>query len=633
MRSSSKIAEPSKNVIDKISSSLISAVAEANQGNSRLRCTSLADPNRYDGVQLAEQIRALQLARTVIKRSLDQHIADARRHRNALQPVNKLPAEVLSVIFHQSLTTVSVHNHFTSLFVIARVSARWKFVVDSTPSLWSFISSTYPASQVERALQMSARTPISVACSFIGDALTSTSKYGSRDFLQKMQSTGRQWDELSLHLPSIGHLRKVLEAPAPYVRKLDIEVAYPSSDSVNIFGGRRGVLEDVKLTTARIEWDSEALTGLRRLQLDYREGDEAGPTLTEILWLLQRSPRLRSFSWSGRSLQDSPDSVMVDTITLPYLSSLSLRGITVPGASKVLASIHAPSCHHLTLHCKSEVGDTPLLSQLQRFVPVLRESLNYAPISMCLGPSSFHYHHVSTNPNTSINFDFKFEGTKPYLLLDWFSQHLYDSNHNSPPVNIRFDPRFDFTRDDSIFPALLRLRTAASLTIADRVVGPCRLLEWLSRPDGSRGVGSYWPFPLLRELVIGQSNLLVQDILDFVCRRYVEYLPIFSREGPPRLLTLRLVGRGWQGRSARHALEEIMLGADFKVQRSSWVHVPCQVNEDPLDVGDIESASDTDGSSESSSEDSETGSEMVFSDTSESESSELGSSEDETGEE
>ncbi|KAG8925369.1 hypothetical protein FRC00_004043 [Tulasnella sp. 408] len=618
MRSSSKIAEPSENVIDEISSGLISAVAEANQGNARLRCTNLANPNPYDGVQLAEQIRAFRLAQALIKRSLDRHIADARRRQNALQPVNKLPAEVLSVIFHQFLTTVSIHNHFTSLFVIARVSARWKSVIDSTPSLWSFVSSTYPAVQVDRALQMSARTPISVACSFIGDVLTSTSKRGSRDFLRKMQSTGRQWAELTLHLPSIGHLRKVLEAPAPHVRKLDIEVAYPSSVSVDIFGGKRGVLEDVKLTTAWIIWDSEALTGLQILQLDYREAVEMGPTLREAFWLLQRSPRLRSFSCSGCFLQGSPNSMTVDTITLPHLSRLSLKGTSVLGASKVLASIHAPSCHHLVLHCRSEVGDTPLLSQLQRFVPSLKKSFKYAPISMCLGPSSFHYHHVPTDPDAPNNFDFKFEETKPYLLLDWFSRHLNGFNHPLPPINIRFDPRFDFTRDDSIFPALLRLKTTASVTIADRVVGPCRLLEWLSRRHGPPDSYLDRPFPQLKELEIGQSNLLVQDILDFVRSRYVEDSHGFPCARPPRLYALRLVGRGWQDESAEEDLKEIMIGAGFSVKRSSWVHVPCQINRDPLD----ESASNSDGSDESSFEDSETASEMVFSGTSESEDSE-----------
>ncbi|KAG9048521.1 hypothetical protein FS837_012711 [Tulasnella sp. UAMH 9824] len=574
MQSPSKITGPSEKVIDDISNTLVMAVAEANRGNLGLRCTSLGDPDLSDPIQLAEHIRAFQLAQIVIKRGLDRRIASAKRHWNALQSVNKLPVEVLSTVFHQLLATVSTFDHFTSLFNIAKVSVRWKSIIDATPSLWSFVSSTFPRAQVDRALKKSARSPVSVACRFPGYLLTATSKEGSRNFLTKMQSTGRPWDELTLHLPSIGHLRTVLEAPASHLRKLEIKVQHASSKPVDIFGGTRRVLEDLSLTGAWIKCDPNALTGLRRLQLDYNKGF-AGPTLTQIFWLLQQSPILHFFAWSGRVIHHSM-SLPTGTITLSHLTGLSLKGVPGSDVSVILGLIHAPSCRHFTLHCNSDSKDgySRLLVPLQRFLPSLKNSLQQvATISVCLGLSSFHYHCIPPSCDSSYQLDFKFEGEPPYSLLEWFAQHLHDINLKTPPINIRFDPRFDFTRDTTL-PALFRLRNVVSLKLADRVVGPCRLLQGLSRPTRSQGGSEFWPFPELADMKIAPSNLLIRNVLDFFRSRYIEQLGQGCPRRPPMLKTLHLVGYEWDGFREEQELKPILRGTKYSLERSVWVDEP-----------------------------------------------------------
>lgn len=560
--------------------------------------TSLGDPDLSDPVQLAEHIRAFQLAQIVIKRGLDRRIAGAKRHWNALQSVNKLPVEVLSAVFHQLLAMVSTFDHFTSLFNIAKVSVRWRSIIDSTPSLWSFVSSTFPKAQADRALKKSAPLPVSVACRFPGYLLTATSKQGSRNFLQKMQSTSRPWDELTLHLPSIGHLRTVLEAPASHLRKLGIKVRHPSSKPVDIFGGTRGVLEDLSLTSAEIKWDSSALTRLRRLQLDYQDKWYAGPTLTQIIWLLQQSPILHFFAWSGRVRHHST-SLPTGKITLSHLAGLSLKGVQASDVSVILGLIHAPSCRHFTLHCNSDSKDSysRLMVPLQRFLPSLRNSLQQAAtISVCLGLSSFHYHCIPPSCDSSTQLDFKFEGEQPYSLLEWFAQHLHDITLKTPPINIRFDPRFDFTRDTTL-PSLFRLRNVVSIKLADRVVGPCRLLQGLSRPLGSQGGSEFWPCPELADIEMAPSNLLIRDVLDFVRSRYVEDLGQGCPRRPPVLKTLRLVGYEWgdgfQGdRDLKDILRELR-GTKYSLERSAYVHEPCEISEEPSD----DEASDSEGSS------------------------------------
>ncbi|KAG8913064.1 hypothetical protein FRC00_003138 [Tulasnella sp. 408] len=578
-------------------------------------------------MQLAEQIRALQLAQVVIKRGLDRRIADARRRQNALRPVNQLPAEVLSTIFHQLLSNVPVFDHFKFLFIVAGVSTRWKSVIDSTPSLWSFVSSNNPTVHVDRALQKSGRTAISVACRYPGDFLTATSKQGSRDFLQRMQSTGRQWDGLALHLPTISHLREFLETPLPHLRKLDINVAYPSSNPVDLFGGERGFLENVRIRRAYLEWDSEAFSRLHELQLDYREAIGISPSLTQILRLLHQSPGLRCFSWSGLIDDDMADTRVTRTTTLSRLTRLSLKDVSEFSAFKILESIRAPSCGHFTVHCEALDGDTDLLSQLQYFLPSLKSSLQRAAtISICLGPSNFHYHCVPQTPDCSSKLDFKFERTDPSSVLEWFAEQLHEFGLMTSPIKIPFDPRFDFTRNDNILPALFRLRNVVSLTVADRIVGPCRLLKWLSRPIRSQGNSASWPFPNLWEMELGQSNLLIQDVFTFFHTRYSLDRSRDLRGRPVWLQRLRLIGREWQDKSAEQALKRILLGTEYSLKISCWLHAPCKVNEDSLGIGDEESRLYSHESDESSIVDSETTSETDDSGTSE-------DSEDETGEE
>ncbi|KAG8914535.1 hypothetical protein FRC01_004022 [Tulasnella sp. 417] len=585
MENSPKLTKPPESIIDSISNILLMAVAEANQGDLRLKwlvlnegtgwsttlnnfyssSKSLGDPDLSDSTQVSEQIKALELAQVVIKQSLDRRIAGAGRQRNTLQPVNKLPPEVLSAIFHQVLAMVSIFDHFTSLFNLAKVSARWRSVIDSTPSLWSYVSSTYPNAGVERALKKSASLPVSVAYRSREPELTATTKRGSRDLLRTIKSSGRSWDELILHLPTVGHLKRFLERPSPHLRKLDIEAYGVSDTTVNIFGGKQGGLEDVRLIRPTIEWKSEALTGLRRLELGCSMGGFSSLTLTEIVWLLERNPGLQYFSWSGGYRID--EFVPPDTISLPHLTELSLNELKEP---ILLNLIHAPSCRRFTLRFNSyqEGGHLSLLSPLQRLLPCFRNSLQQSTaLSICLSEFSFHYHCVPLSPDSGM-LDFKFDNKQLYPMLEWVSQELHGININTPPIHIHFKPRFDFTRDMTL-PALFRLRNVVNVKLAESLVEPVWLLRGLSKPNGAQG--EFWPFPELAELEMTLSSLRVQDVLDFIRSRYVDELPQGAPKRPPMLKTLRLIGYKLIEPEAEQELERILPPKVYSLEDPVWI--------------------------------------------------------------
>ncbi|KAG8987217.1 hypothetical protein FRB90_003541, partial [Tulasnella sp. 427] len=220
----------------------------------------------------------------------------------------------------------------------------------------------------------------------------------------------------------------------------------------------------------------------------------------------------------------------------------------------------------------------------------MKRSIQHAAsISICLGPTSFHYHTIPTHPESQRRLDFKLEGTqRPYAPLDWFSKHFHGSCVESPPIALRFDREFNFTQDETLMNSLSRLmnslsrlmnslstlmnslsrlQTVTSVKVADRTGSPCRLLSWLSKQPTQR-------FPTLVEMEIGQSNLSVENIRDFAQRRYG------GKEKPTELRNLVVIGNDWTDFSVTKQVSNALPTTICSFQRTSWKHIPCRVNEE-----------------------------------------------------
>ncbi|KAG8987215.1 hypothetical protein FRB90_003539 [Tulasnella sp. 427] len=214
---------------------------------------------------------------------------------------------------------------------------------------------------------------------------------------------------------------------------------------------------------------------------------------------------------------------------------------------------------------------------MERFLPSLRQSLQHAAsISICLAPSSFHYHSIPTYPESPSRLDFELASFLPaqrsHIALDWLSEHLHGSGITTPPIDLHFEFGFDFTRDDRILTYFSRLESVTSLKVADRVVGPCRLLEWLSeQPTPS----CTWGFPNLINLEIGPSNLLLWDIMKMGRKRYG------TEEGPTKLKSFVVVGNEWPDVELMpEAIHRAFPGVECSHERASWKHMVCKINVD-----------------------------------------------------
>ncbi|KAG8951485.1 hypothetical protein FRC04_006017 [Tulasnella sp. 424] len=95
-------------------------------------------------------------------RSLDPH--------NSTFPISELPSELLSLVLHYSLPEFDAlesvweygecQPYITRLFSLRHVSTLWRDLIDSTPSLWTLVSSTWSPEAIKMVLCRSGSCPL-----------------------------------------------------------------------------------------------------------------------------------------------------------------------------------------------------------------------------------------------------------------------------------------------------------------------------------------------------------------------------------------------------------------------------------------------------------------------------------------
>ncbi|KAJ4468288.1 hypothetical protein J3R30DRAFT_3715222 [Lentinula aciculospora] len=246
--------------------------------------------NKYSAVELDSMEQKLQISLSLI-----------RGVRNLLQPVNKLPPELLTLIFHQTqqhlpdflpLPEPSPSSwHWLTLLQVCR---QWRGLIASSPQLWSELDSgTLP----ERFLRRSSTVPLKVYLSLKLHDL-------SEDILESIASQSRRFRELHLDADSwqssittsstIFHQFKF---PAPTLASLTLLT--DGRDIVNgtlphMFSGEMPRLKKLCLKHLT-SWPSGYFQGLTHVCL-YDQNESTRPTMDEFLDFLVNSPFLEELA-------------------------------------------------------------------------------------------------------------------------------------------------------------------------------------------------------------------------------------------------------------------------------------------------------------------------------------------------
>ncbi|KAG9048332.1 hypothetical protein FS837_000266 [Tulasnella sp. UAMH 9824] len=277
------------------------------------------------------------------------HPSPLSRDEHDLSYIHALPPEVLQEIFYEEtsrFTSYQIVNYYRSLFSIRSVCKYWKEVVDTTPRLWTGITSSLNQNILAMALQKSSTHPLYVEHAGYPDGNDAKLKL----FLAP---SAERWDRLGYRWTYDSNPRhEVLSLPLRSLRYLKINGTYGASHN---FPLDAPVLDSLAIHSFSLDWTS--LSGLRFLRIV----ETPGPSTAELLSILKASPQLQYLMLrETRPVYPNPD-FLPSVVYLPQLKDLSMISLPILPLSYILDQIEAPGLQRLV--CKEDgsyTGDLAL---------------------------------------------------------------------------------------------------------------------------------------------------------------------------------------------------------------------------------------------------------------------------------
>ncbi|KAG9031123.1 hypothetical protein FS837_003096 [Tulasnella sp. UAMH 9824] len=231
-------------------------------------------------------------------------------------------------------------NHPSTLFLPKFSSSSsfqyWKEVIDSTPELWTRISSVFHPKLQEMILQNSRNQHLYVVYEDGNDWDTNPDKEENLAAFESMvEPLACRWKALKYYQGSSANNDRLVSLPMPNLTCIQIDGAPWRDQPITLDAPK---LSDVHVSNCSLNW--KYLSGLRDLSL--RNTD---PTLNTLMTILRASPGLRSLSLEKMSLDVEPNGFpdSMSKILLPQLHTLRIERGSTQSTSFLLDWIEAPS--------------------------------------------------------------------------------------------------------------------------------------------------------------------------------------------------------------------------------------------------------------------------------------------------
>lgn len=308
------------------------------------------------------------------------YIRDLSEYRNTSLPVSSLPSELLSCIFGHLLPVIGprlyrptddcmakrhdktrnqIAGATRDMISATHVCRRWRNVALANPTLWTFLWLENP-SWLQRMVERSKNAPLII--------VQTLERYPSDDYIRVLFPglfRRLQPRRLSLQLQSdlgsrthdnLISIPTMLLRPAPSLEMLEIDAFYGGVNDAplwrslsrfpqNFLGGHAPSLRELSITNITLNtklWGLPILDNLTRLSLtltldELPDDDLRKPVpLLIVLHTLKKMNQLGTLAltmWLSRwhapepsFFQSNNEYCLVDVITLPHLSSLTLEG-------------------------------------------------------------------------------------------------------------------------------------------------------------------------------------------------------------------------------------------------------------------------------------------------------------------
>ena len=265
-------------------------------------------------------------------KGLEESIRLAKRRRNMLAPISRLPPETLAMIFSfLSSSALCKEAEYLKWLNATRVCHHWHETAHSYPYLWSHINfAKLPPVGITSMLARAKMAPLHLEANL--------NHHWSKAQLEAFERHLEPLISHTRHLSISGDLPTGLErlvSPAPVLEILSLShiSLWPVIPDA-LFDGIAPKLTNLELIGCNISWKSPLLKGLRTLQIQGPE-EEARPTLEDWLDALNEMSQLKSLKLHC----STPVAFDDDT-----LLSEPRRAVTLPSLTRFHISASAKDC-------------------------------------------------------------------------------------------------------------------------------------------------------------------------------------------------------------------------------------------------------------------------------------------------
>ncbi|KAG8957972.1 hypothetical protein FRC00_003245 [Tulasnella sp. 408] len=451
---------------------------------------------------------------------VEQALIVFKRKRNSLVLVSALPIELLAVVFEWAVCD-EVQKRYMALQRLRLVCFAWRTAIDTTPALWSVLSSRHSARTLDIALERSSNHPLS-----IWHHLPSPFKNGLDlgVFRILAPSEIQRWKFASLQFTSPEPL-VTLRQPAPLLEVLLLRITGHIDRTYwveDLFYGELPRLKELRLESVAVPWDSRYFPGLQILDLSCIR--QQGPTISQFLSILSQCSKLSLLMLDNVVflLDDHTEQTNIK-LAMPSLIQLHLANLTSTSTNRILTSLGLPSLQQFKLSC-SLPRDEPSIVFNHRlhlltptFAPILQ---NANAVKIELHQRTFTCRALFPEQLAATrSFTLTIRSSQPADPLRWLIKVLKDVSPRLPAeLTLSRDSRI--AHDQEFFELMLKIPRLVDVSFTAANEDIAMLLARLGGcAVGEDGVMN-WVLPDLHILCLSGDHFDISDVLAMVKSRY-----------------------------------------------------------------------------------------------------------------
>ncbi|KAG9046481.1 hypothetical protein FS837_004324 [Tulasnella sp. UAMH 9824] len=504
----------STTAFDEIYRSFLASLQEETQRNPQLGAASVI--SNYSGTPLCS-VQDLDEFISSVEQSLEEaylrltsHVAAAKRRRNALLPISKLPTEILGGILEltcdlepgEECSTGQKLSHIEYLLTLTAVSSQFLSVAMATPTLWTVADGRCSPSQVKKCLERSRGRLITVKYSSIYGPKSDRTIVPTWWFDTLISEHIARWRDAELVVDS-EELESLCELAAPQLRRIVIKHLYETHGKpVHLFRGNAPKLRVIDLTGihSHWEWDRSMIMNLRSIAL--RDVLISRASVGSFLSVIQSSLMLEKLVIFKLQLEGAVDLTPVFPSWLYSLKELGITMVSYDVLGYFLGTIRAPNIQTVAVDppCPwntEEWGqlllgclDNSILQHINQ-AQHIELSFDHRAVQICLS--------LAEGPPVLFGLDGQ-SARLGVVAVDWVLENILVYRKRST-FSVRFASYIEvYIRD--ILPSLLRLQDVTGLELDLDVPPGCSPDPWfLSCPVSGAG-GKQWLWPRLTTVTV-----------------------------------------------------------------------------------------------------------------------------------